>query len=150
MTYTDKSTKLIKQWEGCFLNAYLCPASVATIGFGTILYENKQPVKIGDKITQKRADELLKYEMDIKSKQLDSLSLPINQNQFDALLSLIFNIGFGAFRKSRLKNAIEIKADIEAIKSEYLRWNKHRKNGKLVVSVGLNNRRIDELKLFCS
>lgn len=150
MTYTDKSTKLIKKWEGCFLDAYLCPASVPTIGFGTIQYENKQPVKIGDKITQKRADELLKYEMDIKSKQLDSLSLPINQNQFDALLSLIFNIGFGAFRKSRLKNAIEIKADIEAIKSEYLRWNKHRKNGKLVVSVGLNNRRIDELKLFCS
>lgn len=86
--------KLIKLFEGCKLTAYKCPAGIWTIGYGNTYYEDGSKVKEGDKITQERADDLLenllpKYEAIVKKK----ITIPLTQNQFDALVSYVWNTG---------------------------------------------------------
>ena len=72
----------------------------------------------------------------------------INQNQFDALMSFIYNIGISAFLNSTLfKKALANQND-ETIRNEFMRWNKAKVNGKMVVLKGLNNRRIAESNLY--
>ena len=85
---------LIKSFEGCKLTAYKCSAGVNTIGFGNTYYTNGNKVKIGDKITQDEANKLFldllpKYEKTV----LDAIKVPLNQNQFDALVSFCWNCG---------------------------------------------------------
>jgi len=85
---------LIKLFEGCKLTAYKCPAGIWTIGFGNTYYEDGSKIKEGDKITQQRADALLanllpKYEAIVKKK----ITIPLTQNQFDALVSYVWNTG---------------------------------------------------------
>lgn len=85
---------LIKRFEGLKLNAYLCSANVPTIGYGNTYYPNGTKVKLGDKITQLQADELLKdilkkFEAIVNRK----LKVKVNQNQFDALVSHTYNTG---------------------------------------------------------
>ena len=85
---------LIKSFEGCKLTAYKCSAGVNTIGFGNTYYKNGNKVKIGDKITQDEANKLFldllpKYEKTV----LDAIKVPLNQNQFDALVSFCWNCG---------------------------------------------------------
>jgi lysozyme len=94
MTTGSKGIALIKKWESCKLTAYLCPANKWTIGFGNTFYEDGSKVKQGDKITQARADTLFtnlvtKFERIVTK----NVKLPINQNQFDALLSHTWNTG---------------------------------------------------------
>jgi lysozyme len=85
---------LIKSFEGCKLTAYRCSAGVNTIGFGNTYYTNGNKVKLGDKITQAEADKLFldllpKYEKTV----LNAIKVPLNQNQFDALVSFCWNCG---------------------------------------------------------
>jgi len=86
--------KLIKQFEGCKLEAYQCPAKIWTIGFGNTFYEDGVKVKKGDKITQDRAEKLLlnllpKYEDIVDTK----IKVDLTQNQFDSLVSYTWNTG---------------------------------------------------------
>jgi lysozyme len=89
-----KGLQLIKEFEGCKLEAYLCPAKVWTIGYGNTFYPNKTSVKKGDVITQERAEELL---LDILKRfeiiVMKNIKVAINQNQFDALVSHTYNTG---------------------------------------------------------
>ena len=85
---------LIKQFEGLKLNAYLCSANVPTIGYGNTYYLNGTKVKLGDKISQEQAEELLKdilkkFEAIVNRK----LKVKVSQNQFDALVSHTYNTG---------------------------------------------------------
>lgn len=94
MTIGPKGIALIKKWESCSLDAYLCPASKVTIGFGNTFYEDGSKVKMGDKITQQRADQLFanivtKFEKIVNK----NVTVPLNQNQFDALVSHTWNTG---------------------------------------------------------
>lgn len=94
MTTGQKGIALIKKWESCKLIAYQCSAGRWTIGFGNTFYENGSKVKEGDKITQARAEELFKnllpkFESIVNKK----IKLPLNQNQFDALVSHTWNTG---------------------------------------------------------
>ena len=89
---------LIKCWEGLRTNAYLCPAKVWTIGYG-----HTRTAKPGMMISHNKAEELLledvrKYEAAVNS----FCSVPITQNQFDALVSFTFNVGIAAFSQSTL------------------------------------------------
>lgn len=131
---------LIKKYEGCRLVAYKCPAGVWTIGWGSTTYENGTPVKQGDKITQKRADELLDWYCQNKIKVPSGL----NNSQIAALQSLIYNIGQGAFDRSSLKRAI-IAADWKTV---YKNWDWVTGGGKFLK--GLAKRRAEELMLFFS
>lgn len=94
MKTSQNGINLIKQFEGCKLTAYKCPAGIPTIGFGNTFYKNGNKVKLGDKITQEQADELLvnllpRYEQTV----LNNIKVALNQNQFDALVSFCWNCG---------------------------------------------------------
>ena len=96
---------LIKSFEGCKLTAYKCSAGVNTIGFGNTYYTNGNKVKIGDKITQEEANKLFldllpKYEKTV----LNNIKVPLNQNQFDALVSFCWNCGSSKTLFSMINN----------------------------------------------
>lgn len=131
---------LIKKYEWCRLNAYKCPAGVATIGYGTTIYPSGKPVKMGDKITKEEAESLLDWYIKEKIK----LPAGLTKNQREALYSLIYNIGQGAFDKSSLKKAILAK-DWKAV---YKNWDWVTARGQFLK--GLAKRRAEELLLFFS
>jgi lysozyme len=137
---------LIKKFEGLFLKSYLCPAGVPTIGYGSTMWNDGKKVVIGQTITLEGAEILLMWELKNKANALHRLNL--NQNQFDALMSFIYNIGISAFLNSTLfKKALANQND-ETIRNEFMRWNKAKVNGKMIVLKGLNNRRIAESNLY--
>lgn len=142
---------LVKHFEGLFLEAYLCPAGVWTIGYGhTGLVHKDGTVKKGRVITKSKAEELLAYDLGQFAPGVEKLLLPrareeINDNQFGALVSFAFNCGLGAFKTSTLLQRINARryADCPA---EFLKWN--RAGGKVLR--GLTRRRQSEANLFMS
>lgn len=136
--------KLIAQFEGCYLQAYLCPANVWTIGIGTTIYPNGVKVKKGDKCTLEQAHEYLAHDMiEFEKTVNDSVKVPLSQNQFDALVSLTYNIGSTAFKNSTLLKKLNAK-DFTGAADQFLRWNKG--GGKVLK--GLVRRREAERALF--
>jgi len=133
-------------FEGYKPKAYLCPASVVTIGFGSTMYTDGRKIKLGDTINEQQANELLMWELRNKAFALHGLNL--NQNQFDSCLSFIYNLGIGAFAKSTLKKKILLNPNDATIKDEFLKWNKARVNGQLTELKGLTRRRIAEVDLY--
>lgn len=131
--------ELIKQFEGLRLDAYLCPARVATIGYGTTIYPNGERVKLGDSITKDQAEAYLDYYCQHHIR-LPKGDFDLGQKQ--ALYSLIYNIGQTAFDKSNCKKAIEAGDWQEAWKQ----WDWTKSNGKELA--GLVKRRNAEKKLF--
>jgi lysozyme len=125
--------------------AYQCSAGVNTIGFGNTFYENGQLVKKGDVITRQRAEELLDYTLKTFVKNVkDNVKVPMTFPQLEALTSLCYNIGCGAFNKSTLLKFINEGRSIQEIETQWMRWNKV--GGKEVA--GLTNRRRDEINQF--
>jgi GH24 family phage-related lysozyme (muramidase) len=96
---------VMHHFEGCRLRAYLCPANVWTIGWGNTRYEDGRAVRQGDVITQARADELflhmVRTEFDPGVRQAIG-SAVTTPAQFGAMVSLAYNIGTGAFARSRV------------------------------------------------
>ena len=127
MKTSKRGMKLIKQFEGCRLTAYKCPAGVWTIGYGHTV-----GVKKNMKITQAQAESYLKQDLKIYEKHVMKFykRYKWNQNQFDALVSFAYNIG-------SIYNLTEISRKI-------LAYNKA--NGKALE--GLTRRRKAEKKLF--
>lgn len=117
MKTSDKGVELIKQFEGCRLTAYRCPAGVLTIGIG-----HTKNVKEGMTITAQEAVEYLKQDLETIEQQLNKLELDLTQNQFDALVSFCFNCGFGAFLKSTLLKRIKSGAPEPAVRSAFDMW----------------------------
>lgn len=146
MTPSKNCINLVKKFEGLFLKSYLCPASVVTIGWGSTMYKDGKKIKIGEVITLAQAEELLMWELNKKTIALHGLKL--NQNQFDACLSFIYNLGIGAFNKSTLLKKIKVNPDDATIKDEFMKWTKARVNGQLVQLKGLINRRTAEVALY--
>jgi lysozyme len=146
MRASQNCIDLIKQFEGYKSKAYLCPAGVPTIGYGSTMYNNGFKVKLGDEINEQEADNLLLWELKNKAVAVEGLHL--NQNQFDACLSFCFNLGIGAFNKSTLKKKIVANRQDVTIKQEFLKWNKARVGGQLMELKGLTRRRIAESELY--
>jgi lysozyme len=122
MTPSKNCLDLIKQFEGCQLKAYLCPASIATVGWGTIMYPDGIKVKLGDTITAQEADLYLSLEVGKKAATIIKWGLNINQNQLDALVSFAFNLGIGALLKSTLLKKVKVNPNDPTIKDEFMRW----------------------------
>ena len=91
--------KLIQEFEGCHLQAYLCPAGVATIGWGNTRHTDGSPVKLGDKITSIEADMMLRREVDRIAAVLASVPhwREMNDSQRGALVSFAYNLGAGFY-----------------------------------------------------
>ena len=148
MKASKNCVDLIKSFEGYSKNAYKCPANVITIGWGSTMYQDGSKIKMGDTITEEEAEDLLMWELDKKSIGLHGLKL--NQNQADSLLSFIFNLGIGAFKKSTLYRKINLNPWDSTIRAEFLKWNKARVGGKLIELRGLTRRRDAEANLYFS
>ena len=146
MIPSRKCIDLIKQFEGIYLQAYKCPASVWTIGYGSTFYENGKKVKEGEKITLKRAEELLSWEVTVIASRMPDII--VNQNQYDALVSFAYNVGMGALNRSTLLQKVIANPNDETIRDEFMKWCKARVNGELRILKGLQRRRKAEADLY--
>lgn len=131
----------IKRYEGCSLKAYLCPAHKWTIGYGCTTYPDGTAVKEGDVITKTKAEALL-LDYVINKIMPNIRDLGLTSNQETALCSLIYNIGWGAFAKSKCYKAIKNK-DWETV---FANWDWIKGGGKVLK--GLIKRRAEEMALF--
>ena len=135
---------LIKQSEGLNLNAYQCSANIWTIGFGSTRGLDGLPVKPGLSITQTQARALYIRDINIFSGAVRKLvKVPINNNQFSALVSLSYNIGLGNFRSSTLLRQLN-RGNYSECSGEFWKWRRAR--GKIVA--GLVARRERERIMF--
>lgn len=147
MKVNNAGIQLIKSFEGCLLNAYLDSVKVATIGFGATYYENGSKVKIGDKITQQRANELLAWHINEFAENVEKvITSELNDNQFSALVSFAFNLGVANLKKSTLLKKVNVNPNDISIGTEFLKWNKA--GGKVLG--GLTRRRKAEYALYIS
>ncbi|MBL1208830.1 glycoside hydrolase family protein [Geminocystis sp. GBBB08] len=141
----EAGISLIKEFESFRSNAYLCPANVWTIGYGSTFYNDGKKVVKGNKITEKEADKLLRITVESFADQVAKLiKVPVTSNQFSALVSLTYNIGIGAFARSTLLSMLNNRKSKEDVAIQFLRWNKA--NGKILT--GLTRRREKEMQLF--
>lgn len=144
MNISQKGVDLVKHFEGLFLNAYLCPANVWTIGYGhTGIKHNDGTVKSGMRINRAQAEIYLasdlntKYAPDVRR----LVKVPLTQDQFDALVSFHFNTG--ALGRSTLLRKLNA-GDYKGAAAEFAKWTR---GGGKVLS-GLVRRRRAERKLF--
>lgn len=137
MKISAKGIQLIQHFEGCYLDAYLCPANVWTIGYGhTGMVDGKQ-IQAGMKITQAKATELLREDMaEFEKHVMRLIDVPLTQSQFDALVSFSFNVGAGALQKSTLRKLLN-QGKYQEVPAQLGRWNKA--NNKVLA--GLTRRR---------
>ena len=144
----NKAKVIIKKFEGLRLQAYICPSNIITIGYGsTYDYSKNRKIQIGDKITLKEAEYLLLDEIiKVRRKITDLVKVPLNDNQLAALISFCFNVGTGAFSKSRMLKLINTNNYSEAA-NEFSRWI-YGKGSKKLVLRGLVTRREAEKQLF--
>ena len=145
MRINQATVNLVKEFEGFRAKAYKCPAGIWTIGYGTTAAAGVGITpKDGMTITKSDAEAYLQAALDKFADQIaPSIAVAISDNEFGAFVSLAYNIGPGAFKKSsalRLFNA----GDKEGAAKAILMWNKA--GGKVLK--GLTRRREAERKLF--
>jgi GH24 family phage-related lysozyme (muramidase) len=127
MRISDEGLALIAEFEGFVDHPYNDAAGHATIGYGHLLHHG--PVTAADNRrwgTMSRAEGQKLLRKDVRSREAAVSSLvkvPLNQGQFDALVSFVFNLGEGALRESTLLRKLNA-GDYSAVPSELARWNK--------------------------
>lgn len=133
---------VIKKYEGFRSQAYKCPAGVWTIGYGSTTFADGTPVKKGDEISEETAEGLL---VDYLNKNvrphIEELGLK-SDTQIAAVESLVYNIGWPSFSKSKCCKAIKEK-DWETV---FKNWDWNKASGKFMT--GLAKRRTEEMYLF--
>jgi lysozyme len=138
--------ELIKHFEGLFLKAYLCPANVWTIGYGTTINPDGAKVKDGDTCTEEEAIEYLRNDLAYFEAMVDAYTRDdVSQQQFDAMVSFCYNLGAKNLKDSTLLKVINTNpANYPAIQIQWLRWNKA--NGSVLK--GLTRRRNTEFYYY--
>ena len=146
MSVSNKGVDLICEFEGKRLVAYDDGVGVWTIGFGTIKYPDGVRVKKGDTCTLDQAKEYMRHDLiEFEHTVNSSVKVPLNQNQFDALVSLAYNIGSNAFKSSTLVKKLNA-GDYQGAADQFNAW--VNAGGKRMQ--GLVNRRDREKLLFLS
>ena len=146
MIVSKNGLDLIKRFEGLMLNPYLCSAGKPTIGWGSTYYPDGKKVTLQDKeITEEKACEILEFiaNKDFGNNIKKVVKVPLNQNQFDALVSFAYNIGNGNFNSSTLLRWLN-QGNYKEASMQLLRWDK----SKGIVLNGLTKRRKSEKALF--
>ena len=139
MNISVEGTSLIKKFEGCELEAYQDSVGVWTIGYG-----HTKDVKQGDKINQDEAEHLLEEEMpEYEGYINDMVEVSLEQCQFDALVSWVYNLGPTNLSSSTLLKVLN-QGDYDEVPFQIKRWNKA--GGKVLE--GLTRRREAEALLF--
>lgn len=144
MRISEAGIEKIKRHEALRLVPYKDEAGKWTIGYGHLL----KPGEWWDRITEAQAEDLLRQDLaEAEAAVNQAVKVPINSNQYDALVSFVFNVGVTAFRNSTLLKRLN-DSDYVAAAAEMLRWNKITVDGRKVVSAGLSMRRSRERELF--
>ena len=139
MHISQEGIDLVKKFEGCRLTAYQCAAGVWTCGYGST-----RGVQEGDVWSQEKAEIMLVDELEEYGAYVEDLvTVPLNQQQYDALTSWTFNLGPSNLKSSTLLQVLN-KGDYEGVPQQIKRWNKV--NGQ--VNDGLIRRRDAEALLF--
>lgn len=139
MIISEKGLELIKSFESLELKAYLCSAKKWTIGYG-----HTRGVKQNDRISHEQANCFLMQDLYQVERSINRLvKVKLNQNQFDALCSLVFNIGVAAFNQSTLLAKLNA-GDYVGAAEQFKRWNRA---GNIILA-GLIRRRQAEEDLF--
>ena len=139
MKISQEGIDLIKHFEGCELESYRCSANVLTIGYGT----TKNVVE-GIKISQHQAEELLMKDLEEFEEYVEDLiDVPLEQNQFDALVAWTYKLGPTNLKTSTLRKVLN-KGAYDDVADQIKRWNNA--NGKVLK--GLVRRRNAEAELF--
>ena len=139
MKTSQKGIDFIKRHEALRLNAYLDAVGVWTIGYG-----HTSTAKKGMTITEAEAEKLLVDDLKTAEEEINSHNLPLKQNQFDALVSFVFNVGVGNFRSSTLLKRLKANPNDPDIANQFKKWVYG--NGKVLP--GLVRRRNEEAKLY--
>lgn len=117
MHISEAGLALIRQSEGLRLRAYLCPAGIPTIGYGSTA-----GVKLGQTITAERAEELLREDVRQFEAAVSRLvKVPLTQGQFDALVSFAFNLGARSLEQSTLLRLLNV-GDYSGAAAQFDRW----------------------------
>lgn len=109
----QQGLKLIKEFEGFYPNYYIDPVGIKTIGYGHACHANSCGPEIKPPLTEAQATELLitdlqrSYEPCVEK----AVTVPLNDNQFSALVSFVFNLGCGAFKSSTLLRRLNAKGN---------------------------------------
>ena len=139
MNISQNGIDLIKEFEGCRLEPYLCAANVLTIGYG-----HTKDVVENMSITEDTAESLLKDDLRVFEDDVTRLvEVPLLQNQFDALVSWTFNLGAGNLKTSTMLKVLNA-GEYKNVPEQMKRWNKA--SGKVLE--GLTRRREAEALLF--
>jgi len=142
MTLSQRGLDLIKKFEGLRLTAYKCVAGVDTIGYG----HTGPDVKPGLRITEEEAEKLLWKDTESAQQAVNSfVNVKGNQNEYDALVSFVFNVGPTAFVNSTLLRLLNSNSDRKIVAAEFARWVKA---GSDQAVPGLVRRRSHEKALF--
>lgn len=142
---------IIKRFEGfSYLSYFATPhekeKGICTIGYGST-HINGNPVKMGQQITKEDASVCLENELyRIYGLIKNDIKVDLNNNQANAILSFVYNVGVSAFKKSTLLKKINSKCSQDEICNEFMRWDKQ--DGKVLP--GLSNRRSAEASLYFS
>lgn len=144
---SKRGQDMLHKFEGYRAIAYPDPGTGGdpwTIGYGSTRYPDGSPVEPGDTVTLAYAAEIFAHDLDKFTRSvLQAVEVPLTQNQLDALVSLTYNIGKNAFRRSTLLKTLN-RGDYQGAADQFLVW---RMAGGRVMD-GLVNRRKAERKLF--
>lgn len=150
MLLSDNGKRFIKNAEGLRLSAYRCSAGKLTIGYGHRILPSEESLylKLKPVLSPAEADALFEKDaqrfVNALNASITAHGISLNQNQFDALVAFIFNIGIGAWNGSTaLRDLEERKATL--LPKEMIRW-VHDDHGNVIE--GLVNRRKNEIALF--
>lgn len=138
MNHSPKAVGLVKEFEGCRLTAYQDQRGIWTIGFG------HTPANENQVCTEEQADAWLDADLKVADAAVNRLvNVVLTQNQFDALVSFVFNVGSGNFQTSTLLRLLNSGQSVLAA-MEFLKW----VHAGPIVSAGLQRRRAAEQALF--
>lgn len=139
MKIGSEGVELIKHFEGCRLEAYLCPANVWTIGYG-----HTGGVREGDVIDQEAAEAHLIEDLEEFEGYVNSMvEIALKQNEFDAIVAWTFNLGPRNLKESTLLNRLNY-GPLSDVPAQIQRWN--RAGGQVLE--GLVKRRAAESALW--
>lgn len=117
MKTSELAKNKIKSFEGLSLSAYKCAGGVLTIGYG-----HTKGVKYGQKISLKEAESLFLQDISIAEIGINKLNLKLNQGQFDALVSFVFNLGLLKLKNSTLLKYVRFCPESDLVGNEFEKW----------------------------
>lgn len=147
MSCNEAGLLIIEESEALRLVPYVCPAGKLTVGWG----HTGPDVVQGRAITRAIAEAMLKLDVIVAENAVTRYAFParLNENQFSALVSFVFNVGAATFRDHDMRKYITL-GEFELAAEEFPKWNKAKdpKTGELRVLDGLTKRRARERALF--